>query len=310
MGEPFRDEHTALLQRVARLEEDLDAARGGDAKHDGLAKELDELTKRVAVALERADADRTALADVSQALERIRRTVAPADAPKPEAPSAPPGPKEQQRARLGWLLIVGAVGVLAVLGLVLVGRPVSSPALDETPKTLDPSAVLDEARKQAIATGLPATGELVRINARYASSDGLVHLREPTYEASLEFVFAAPPAEAPKASSSAPLGVPPPGMFESQKQIRVLFDRTGVHATDASTFMHDPTVPNPHCTVAAVWKAALAQGAPGTAVATINYENDLVARNLRLQRTPHWTFEIAQTSFKYDISDADCTVIR
>ena len=309
VGDPFRDEHAALIERIARLEDDLATARGGGAKHEDIARELDELTKRVAVALERADSDRNALHDVSQALERVRHKVAP----RAEAPSAasdePKGPGTQTSPRVLWIAVAAVALGSMLVPLVLLSRPAPpTPPVVETPATLDPSAVIEEARKRALDKGLPTTGQLVRIKVRYTSSDGLVHLHEPTYEASVELVFATP-VEAPKASPSAPLGVPAAATLENQTEITVVFDRGGVRVTDTSTFFRDRTVPNPRCRVADIWKVALAHGAPAHAVATVTYEDSFIASGLYLEQKPHWQFEIAETNYKYDVSDTDCTLM-
>jgi hypothetical protein len=305
MGEPFRDEHTALLERIARLEDDLATERGDGAKHDDLARELDELTKRVARALERTNTDREALADVSQALDRVRRKVAPAA----EAPSAPSEePRTPNTAASSRTLSLVIVGVFALVAVVFFSRRKQSPPAIETPATLDATAVVEEARKYAIDQGLPATGRLVRIKAQYASSDGLVHLREPTYEASVELVFVAP-LESPRAASPAPLGARS-DLFEIQTESSVVFARSGVRVTGTQS-VGDVSVPNPRCTVADVWKAARAEGAPANAVATLTYEEGVViTANASVDRAPHWHFEIASTRYTYDISDSDCTVIR
>jgi hypothetical protein len=63
----------------------------------------------------------------------------------------------------------------------------------------------------------------------------------------------------------------------------------------------EPSVPNPHCTIADVWKAAIGAGAPASAVATITYQRPLLTRG-------PWHFAIVGTKHEYDITHTDCTI--
>ena len=311
----FRDEHAALLERVAHLEEDLAAARAGDTNRDALASELGALTERVEAAMARADGDRRALAEVRGALERIRSSMGLAPRPAPPSAAAPAptqvGTREgaAQPSR-GWVLLLIAVVVAASVVLVLLYLPSSTAVTSPPapPETLDPSALLAPARQQAEAQGLPPGGQLVRIRGTLVASDGLLHTREKSYSASAQYVFA-PPSPPPAPAPSAPLGVPPP--FQFQTTFTVTVDAAGTRASrDTLSMFHETAVPNPHCTFADVWAAARGAGAPEGAVAIIEYSWDMVVSTAEIGSRPRWHFTIESTAFAYDISDVDCSVIR
>ncbi len=305
----FRDEYAALLDRLARLEEDLATARPRGGNPSALARELDELMARVAEATARADADRRALADVSAAIERMRKTVAPASMAPPETPAAAVPP----RSRATWLVGISVVvcAAFAYWAVVSSLAPAPDRAPPRMPDTLNPSTLIEQARRNALDAGLPSNGQLTGLHVRYASSDGSIHIQDPRYRASVEFQFATPPPPLVVPDPSAPLGAP--GRDPQQRGpgsiVTVTFDGEGVHSFKNELMPAvDPSLPNPHCSTADVWKAAMAAGAPSDAVAALTYEE--AYSGIQLEQVPRWHFAIASTHFDYSVSDVDCKVVR
>lgn len=120
----FRDDREALLSRVAALESDLAAERGGAETQQALAAELDTLRAQVRAATGELEQDRAALRELATALDRLRARVAPAPAAALEpAPAA--GQDEQPRsdATLAMVLVIGAgLALIVALVLLLGGR--------------------------------------------------------------------------------------------------------------------------------------------------------------------------------------------
>jgi hypothetical protein len=311
----FRDEHTALLERVARLEEELADARRRGADSSTIMRELDELAVRVSEATERARADRDALAEISTAIERMRNAVAPEKrAPEPAAAPTPEpaAARSSEASRAAW--VVGAVVVVAAIAIYFASRGPAPAAVEPVPDTYDPSAELARARASALDAGLPSNGTLVSIKIDYATSDGLIHVHDTHYEARAELEFASPPAPVIPPDPSAPLGAPrhdPGRSFDFDRSfVTVTLDHNGVTALKnafGGAIGSDP-IPDPHCTVAQVWSAAIAAGAPPSAVASLTYEQRFAGTTLA--RAPRWHFTIRSTSFEYDVSEPDCRVVR
>ena len=239
----------------------------------------------------------------SSAIARIRASAGDPDAGA-WAPEKPPAPESSGNARL-VLALVAAVAVVGA-ALVFVWRG-EAPAKVTSPA--DPTSVA-EARREASKAGLPAAGRLLGMTAWYVSPDGMLHA-SPAYAPRVEYVFAAPPARAK--SAPRPIGAPdnPAGMFENEYAVTLTPGDSRVEQT--LKWMH-AAVPDPHCLLVDVWKAAEAAGAPAEAVAVIVYaEGTVSTRVLRgdLSRVPRWHFEIASTPpFEVDVSDPDCTIIR
>ena len=295
----FRDEHTALLERLARLEEDLADAKRRGADSTAIVRELDELAARVSEATARARADHDALAEIGSSIDRMRRAVAPAEAPAPPPSAKAPAP---DGSPVGWVAAGAVVVVLVIIGYLASAKsPPPPPAPAAVPDTLDPTAELARARASALDAGLPQNGALTSIKVQYASSDGLVHLHDPHYSASVEYDFSTPRAPLTPPDPSAPLGAPAHEARRSLdfgETVAVTFDGSGVHTSPSVMFVFGNTGSDPHCSVADVWKAAIGAGAPRDAVASLTYER------------ANWHFAIASTRYEYDVSDADCRVRR
>ena len=246
----FRDEHTALLERIARLEEDL-AARGGVVDQAAIARELEELSKRVADATSRVDADRKAPARSEPPLLYLRRIVAPPEPSQPAAPTEPVVEPSKPKSKPGLLVVVMVSALLFVIGFVVwvtqkIPPVVTSPHV--VPATLDPSALLADARAHA-ESGI-SNPELTRIRVVYATSDGLIHPHEASYSASAEFDFASPPPAAEPAPSSAPLGVAPPMVLQARSSAVVRLRRVRRSRLVPAGAVRRPVRPKPalhHC---------------------------------------------------------------
>jgi hypothetical protein len=200
--------------------------------------------------------------------------------------------------------------VVVVSLLVLVSQHESAPKVT---KPADPTS-LAEARLHASRAGLPTSGQLLTMKAWYVSPDGMLH-SSPAYSPRVEFVFAAPPEPASSASRAPrPIGAPADPMEMFQKEYAVTLTPSEARVAQAPMIrLHGP-VPDPHCRLTDVWKAAQTAGAPAEAVAIIEYGEGMVdSRAMRgdLSRVPRWHFEIAKTPpFEVDVSDRDCTVMR
>lgn len=299
----FRDEQVALIERVARLEDELREARGEKADHARVIEELRELTDRIERAKTRGDADRTELDDLSAAVARIRERLGEPEAPAPARVEQEP----KGDARLVLACIAAAVVIVSVI--------VFASNRETTPKVTkpnDPTSVV-EARAEAAKAGLPASGKLLKMKAWYVSPDGQLHTN-PTYSPYVEYVFAAPPELTPTTSAARPIGAPADPSTMLQNEYTVTLSPSETRVEQSLNLRMNPPVPDPHCRLADVWKAAQKAGAPAEAVAIIEYVEGIVqshAMRGALARVPRWHFNIASTPpFDVDISDQDCTVIR
>lgn len=124
----FRDDREALLSRVAALEGELAAERGGAETQQALAAELDTLRAQVRAATGELEQDRAALLELAAALDRLRARVAPASAPTAAAAQEPvqaggkDGPPPGD-ASLAMVLVIGAgLALIVALVLLLGGR--------------------------------------------------------------------------------------------------------------------------------------------------------------------------------------------
>ena len=314
---PFRDEQVALLERVARLEDELIEAHGTRADQAKVVEELHDLTRRIEAAKTRGNADRTELDALSAAVDRIRTNLDGGDAPAP----APDSPSEkEEKAAPSPLLSFGLLAGSALLigGLVFLLRREAEP---EVTKPTDPTS-LAEARVHASKAGHPASKRgdsdsgklLVTMKAWYVSSDGMLH-SNAAYSPRVDFVFATKSAPEPAPSVPRPIGAPVPLTTMFRDEYTVSMSPSDVRAEKrTSMFSMQEAIADPHCRLADVWEAARGAGAPVEAVAVIEYAEGLVSQRTKrgeVSRVPRWHFEISSTPpFSVDISDSDCSVLR
>ena len=301
----FRDEHAALLERVALLEQELAGARAGGSDAS-LAREVRELAERVKQATAQVDADRAALREIDAALERLQAYVG--EPPKPTQ-ERQEGGDAATHVRMIVTLCVLAVGFVPLIWFVL--HQASSPAVTparSAPAKLDATALLPVARAKATAAGLAADGKLAKISAFYVGSDGLAR-SGPSFSGRIEYEFFAAP-DPPVPSPSVPLGAPraAPTMYQ---HFTVAFNEGDEGRVEQTLvpILFQEAVPDPKCTLANVWAAAREAGAPPDAVAVIEYQQATVPTPGKA-RQPQWTFEIRTTAIKLTISDEDCSVVR
>ncbi|MBW2453469.1 MAG: hypothetical protein JRI68_03115 [Deltaproteobacteria bacterium] len=335
----YRDDRSALKQRLEELEEELAELRD-DGKREQVQAQLEALTKRVAEATAQLDEERGALEEVTAALGDLRkaagldqppkkRAVQPA-ASQPGQPVVPAGDggKVATQRQVNTILVVFGVAVLLILVIVavLVGGDAASPIMqrgepesDElasvpgAPHAVDPVAVLPLARSQA-----KVQGELVRIVALRVGDNGLVDLDAPSYQGWISYTFQeTTPAPAP--DPSVPVGVLRPAE-PSTREARVRLDKSGIRGAAPTSYpaalARLRSVDGPTCTPARVWQAARKAGAPAGAVATLTYRaatsTDLRAGKSdppRVAGEPVWELKIEGTSFKLLVADKSCDAL-
>jgi hypothetical protein len=272
--DPFRDDRTTLLARIAELEAQLASVRDTDERAQ-LVLDLAGLARRVADA------------------------------------STAPSPFPLWRA--------GLVGVALVVVSAAVGFYVSkrrAPAfvpgaavgadVPGYPHDVDPAALLPIARARA---GLGPSARLTQIAVSYARSTGLVDLHAATYQGSIVYSFAEPAPPSPAAVPSAPLGAPaPPRPIGRSASVEV--DSLGLHAAPLALSWSEEGVSDPRCTVAEVWRAAVGAGAPADAIAVLHYAKGFDVHSGAIHEIAEWTLEISGTSYRYEIDDATCAVMK
>jgi hypothetical protein len=272
--DPFRDDRTTLLARITRLEAELSAVRDADER-EKLSRDLAALARRVADA------------------------------------SVAPAPFQPWRA--------GALGVALVVVAAAVGFTVSrkhdvafvpgaavGADVPGFPHDVEPAGVLPIARANS---GLGPSARLTQIAVSYVRSTGLVDLRAATYQGSVVYSFAEPPPPAAAPAASAPLGAPPP-LRPLGHSASVEVDALGVHGAPLALSWTEEGVADPRCSVADVWRAAIAAGAPADAVAVVHYGKGFDVRTGAIHEIAQWTLEITGTSYRYEIDDATCAVMK
>ena len=174
------------------------------------------------------------------------------------------------------------------------------------PHDVDPGALLPLARARS---GLGPTARLTQISVSYARSTGLVDLRAATYEGWIVYSFAEPGPPSAPAAASAPLGAPPPPRpLGHSASVEVNSD--GIHDAPLALAWTEEGVADPRCSVADVWRAAIAAGAPADAVAVLHYGKGFDARDGSIHELAEWTLEITGTTYRYPIDDATCSVMK
>jgi hypothetical protein len=133
---------------------------------------------------------------------------------------------------------------------------------------VDPSALIENARARA-----PRGSKLTRLRAHFAGSNGLVDLAAPGYKANLRYTFSLPPIPA-KQAPNAPLGVVTPAKYFPDTI--VFYEGPDVNVgTDELGDMGAHATSEPKCTIAQVWAAAVAAGAPANAVADVTFPAEM-----------------------------------
>ena len=269
-------------------------------KQDELRKELAALAERVAAATSKLDEERDGLSDLAARIDGLRGKTAPA---------APPA--EPPARRFVVIGLIAAACAIALLVVYFAGRtqtePEIAPAIPGAPHAVDAMALLAEARRLA-----GERKELVSIQASYVKSDGLLDLEGPGYAGSVIYTFVDPTPPDPPADPSLPLGAPKPSS-PPPTQTRVILNHSGFQV-DHAFFGPGQSIPEPHCSIRDVWRAAIAAGAPSEAVAIITYRHDTslaMTPDGKLDRRdgPIWQFRIQGTNHDHDIDPATCRVI-
>jgi len=156
------------------------------------------------------------------------------------------------------------------------------------PKRVDVSAFIKLALAEAKKTVADAI--LTRVDVSGVTPDGFANLSLPTLASKhgdIDIRFISPSAA--KADPKALVGVPSERLCE----FRIMGSPEGVEITSMfKTNCKTKTVPVPRCSYAALWKVALASGAPQNAVANIGYYS------ASMHDTPRWFFDIG---FGHDV---------
>jgi hypothetical protein len=168
--------------------------------------------------------------------------------------------------------------------------------------TVAPLALLAQARDADL---LLESAKLVGFQARFVGTGALVDFASKLYRSEVEYTFevdldAPPPPPAP----DLPPGVPPPPL--------PAIDRREIHTVKltaegmlAGAVKRERTLPRdtapiePRCSLADVWKQALAAGVHEASVAQIRYQVEATGKGT-------WDFEIGGTRTRYRIEDASC----
>ncbi len=271
--DPFRDDRSTLLARIAELEAQLSAVRSADEREQ-LSRDLAALARRVA------------------------------DATPEVVPWRP------------WRSGFVAIGLVVATG---VGYSVSrrhdvafvpgaavGADVPGFPHDVDPLAVLPLARAKS---GLGPTARLTQIAVSYARSTGLVDLHAATYDGWIVYSFAEPPPPSAPAAASAPLGAPPPPRPLGHSA-SVELNSAGIHDAPLALSWTEEGVADPRCSVADVWRAAIGAGAPADAVAVVHYGRGVDVHTGAIHEITQWTLEITGTSYRYEIDDSTCTVMK
>jgi hypothetical protein len=314
----YRDERDALRARLEQLERDLAELRE-DQDRDAIRKQLAALSAQVAEATAQVEGDRAALTEVAGAIQKLRQSLG---GPEPEATHvAKEGAKTPATStgmtaglsRREW--IIGGAFFLAVSVLILFARaPQKAPdplaavaGIPGAPHAVDPIALLPIARERAAARQF-----LVSLEARYVSSNGRVDLRAPSYVGSIQYTFGDRPVEPPP-DPSRPIGAPKPRGGDMPRLSQVTIDIGGIRTEQILMGISGAEVPEPKCSIEAVWKAAIEAGAPESAVAVIVYKLDSFAglglSGARRGARAMWSFRIEGTAIDLNIEDPSCKVM-
>jgi hypothetical protein len=291
----YRDDRQALRDQLDELTRELADLRAKGVE-GGREEELAGLRAKVEELGGQLDQDRRALAELAGELAAFEPR-----ADKPPTPSAPPS--GMPLAPVMW------AGGLALLALVLaLPRTSGQPAAEATiavdaarlpggPGAVDLKALLPLAREQL----KPHEGaEFAGFRARYVRSDGTLDLQARGYSPEATFTFVQQRA-APPRDPSLPVGVGQ-GLSPMATAYEVEVTKVGLKRPSfgqLSPFPLQGPTPEPRCSPRQLWDAARRAGAPEEAVATIAYETTI-------GRGPSWHFEIQDTPFAFDVSDANC----
>lgn len=291
----YRDDRQALRDQLDELTRELAELRAKGvegAREDelaGLRAKVEELGGQL-------DQDRQALAKLAGELAAFEP-----QADKPPTPSAP-----SSGSPLAPLMWAGGLLVFAIAS-VLALTP-SGPAVDATiavdaarlpggPGAVDLKALLPLAREQLRQH---EGAEFAGFRARYVRSDGTLDLQAKGYSPEVTFTFVQQQA-APPRDPSLPVGVGQ-GLSPMATAYEVEVRKGGLKRPSlglSSPFPLQGPAPEPRCSPRQLWDAARRVGAPEGAVATIAYE-------MTIGRGPSWHFEIQDTPFAFDVSDARC----
>jgi hypothetical protein len=170
--------------------------------------------------------------------------------------------------------------LLLLAGCAFCGRGESIPG---DASRFDPIAFIATARAD-----IDGTVGLERFDASGVRSDGTVDLEAESYESSVtyRFVRAVPPPE-----DQPPIGAGGSSETVWHRETRVVIENPGYHETHRSgtsskgylsegysSYEVDPEpgapeiAPDPTCSLATLWQAAIASGAPESAVANVRYD--------------------------------------
>jgi hypothetical protein len=202
-----------------------------------------------------------------------------------------PGEAEETGVRGAWIaavvvVLAGIIGAVAIASSKRrAGIDLASPAssIAGFPSDVDPSALVGAARVEA---GLGRDARLTGIRVEYATSDGHVNLRGQGYAARVSYSFAG-----------------------GDRKATVTLDARGLGRDDHALAFPGDAVADPECTVADVWRAAHAKGAPIEALAVITYAARTDFARGRFNDVKGWHFEITGTRYAYDVADPGCAIV-
>lgn len=168
--------------------------------------------------------------------------------------------------------------------------------------SIAPLAAIGRAREASL---LPKDARLVGFHAHFVGRGGLVDFGSKHYQSEILYTFevaldALPPPPAPDLPPGVP--PPPPPAIDRRELHTVKLTAEGMlpgRVKRERTFPQVTAPTEPRCSIADVWKKALAEGVHEAAVAQIRYWVDE-------RENGRWEFEIRGTRTHYWIEDASC----
>jgi hypothetical protein len=228
----------------------------------------------------------------------VAQTSLPAPAPEPVPSPSEPARRKDRVVGLSIVLIAFVVGV----GISLAAKRASRPETSEPPGPPTTVGVIGWRERVDVAKTMPRARELSQrpalrgFVAEGVKSDGTIDLSEGPGRA--RYSFQSPPGHGPQPIGEG--GLPVRRVFCGRQNVFLrtegLVAEPDVADAPCQAKIPEP-LPDPQCSLATIWQAALQRGVPSDRLARIEY--------YRSRSGPAWRFELPEGQHRFSLY-GDC----